>query len=106
MAKAKANLADMPDIRLKIMDLLDPGSIDAFAELFLRDNQKLHILVNKAGMMAPPLARDARGYETQFAANHLGHFQLTSYGQNTRAVGTRNFSAVSCYERLLRVAQD
>jgi NAD(P)-dependent dehydrogenase (short-subunit alcohol dehydrogenase family) len=77
MAKAKANLADMPDVRLEIMDLLDPVSIDAFAEQFLRDNEKLHILVNNAGIMAPPLARDARGYESQFAANHLGHFQLT-----------------------------
>ena len=36
MAKAKAKLADMPDVRLEIMDLLDPGSIDPFAEQFLR----------------------------------------------------------------------
>jgi NAD(P)-dependent dehydrogenase (short-subunit alcohol dehydrogenase family) len=77
LAKAKANLADMPDVRLEIMDLLDPGSIDAFAERFLRDHEKVHILVNNAGIMAPPLTRDARGYESQFAANHLGHFQLT-----------------------------
>jgi NAD(P)-dependent dehydrogenase (short-subunit alcohol dehydrogenase family) len=77
MGKAKANLADMPDVRLEIMDLLDPGSIDAFAEQFLRNHDKLHILVNNAGIMAAPLVRDARGYESQFSANHLGHFQLT-----------------------------
>ena len=77
MAKAKANLADMPDVRIEFMDLLDPSSIDAFAEKFLRNNKKLHILVNNAGIMAPPLTRDARGYESQFSANHLGHFQLT-----------------------------
>jgi NAD(P)-dependent dehydrogenase (short-subunit alcohol dehydrogenase family) len=41
MAKAKPNLADVPDVRLEIMDLLDPGSIDAFADKFLRDNEKL-----------------------------------------------------------------
>ena len=76
-AKAKANLAGMPDVLLEVMDLLDPGSIDAFAGRFLKDNEKLHLLVNNAGIMAAPLVRDARGYESQFSANHLGHFQLT-----------------------------
>src|SRR5215472_3892550 len=37
MAKAKANLAEMPGVRLEIMDLLDPRSINTFAEQFLRD---------------------------------------------------------------------
>lgn len=36
------------------------------------------ILVNNAAIMASPLARDARGYEMQFATNHLGHFQLAA----------------------------
>jgi NAD(P)-dependent dehydrogenase (short-subunit alcohol dehydrogenase family) len=35
------------------------------------------MLVNNAGIMATPLARDARGFEAQLATNHLGHFQLT-----------------------------
>ena len=36
------------------------------------------MLVNNAGIMATPLARDARGFESQLATNHLGHFQLTA----------------------------
>lgn len=77
MTKAKTDLADMPEVHLSAMDLLDPRSIDAFVEQFLRHNKTLHILVNNAGIMAPPLRRDTRGYESQFATNHLGHFQLT-----------------------------
>jgi NAD(P)-dependent dehydrogenase (short-subunit alcohol dehydrogenase family) len=77
MSKAKANLADMPDVALDTIDLLDPASIDAFAKRFLNGNDTLHILVNNAGVMAAPLTRNARGYESQFSANHLGHFQLT-----------------------------
>ncbi len=34
------------------------------------------LLINNAGASGGP-ERDARGYETQFATNHLGHFQLT-----------------------------
>ena len=44
----------------------------------LGSGRPLHILINNAGLPAPAeLVRDARGYEAQFATNHLGHFQLT-----------------------------
>jgi NAD(P)-dependent dehydrogenase (short-subunit alcohol dehydrogenase family) len=75
--KAEAALRDLPDVVLDTMDLLDPASIDRFAARVLAATDALHILVNNAGVMAPPLARDARGYESQFSGNHLGHFQLT-----------------------------
>jgi NAD(P)-dependent dehydrogenase (short-subunit alcohol dehydrogenase family) len=77
LVKAKAALAAMPDVVLQPMDLLDPRSIDRFAETMLETTDRIDMLVNNAGVMAPPLARDARGYESQFSANHLGHFQLT-----------------------------
>lgn len=77
IVKAKDALRDIPGVILDEMDLLDPASIDRYAERVLRETEALHILVNNAGIMAPPLARDSRGYESQFAANHLGHFQLT-----------------------------
>ena len=37
----------------------------------------LDVLMNNAGIMAPPLGRTADGIELQFATNHLGHFALT-----------------------------
>lgn len=77
LEKAQSALKGI-DVEIWAMDLLDPASIDAFVIHFLAAERPLHILVNSAGIMACPLARDARGYESQFATNHLGHFQLTA----------------------------
>jgi NAD(P)-dependent dehydrogenase (short-subunit alcohol dehydrogenase family) len=66
------------DVEIEAMNLLDPASIDAFADRFVASGQPLHILVNSAGIGGAPLTRDARGYELHFATNHLGHFQLTT----------------------------
>ncbi|MEU3339081.1 oxidoreductase [Streptomyces sp. NPDC002144] len=76
LERARAALTDVPGAETEYLDLLDPASIDAFAEKFLASGRPLHLLVNSAGIMATPLTRDARGYEAQFATNHLGHFQL------------------------------
>jgi NAD(P)-dependent dehydrogenase (short-subunit alcohol dehydrogenase family) len=74
--KAKRNLSGIDGVEIDSMDLLDPRSIDAFASRLLSTGQPLHILINNAGIMGNPLTRDSRGYESQFATNHLGHFQL------------------------------
>ncbi|OSQ39549.1 oxidoreductase [Thalassospira mesophila] len=76
-AKAEKALADLPDVELMDLDLMDPASIDAFADAFLASKRPLHVLVNNAAVMASPLMRDERGNEAQFSTNHLGHFQLT-----------------------------
>ena len=76
--QAQAALHGMAGVEVAALDLLDPQSIDAFAAAFLATGRALHVLVNGAGIMATPLLRDARGYEAQFATNHLGHFQLTA----------------------------
>ncbi|MVM33767.1 SDR family NAD(P)-dependent oxidoreductase [Spirosoma sp. HMF4905] len=76
--KAATNLAGIQRVTIEAMDLMDPSSIDVFAQKFLATDSVLHILVNNAGIMWVPLQRDARGYESQLATNHLGHFQLTA----------------------------
>lgn len=78
LEKARALIADIPGVELEELDLMAPDSIDAFAQRFLNTGRQLDMLINNAGIMAPPLVRDARGYESQFATNHLGHFQLTA----------------------------
>ncbi len=74
--KARAALAGLANVELAALDLMDPASIDAFASDWRAQHATLHILVCNAAIMASPLARDSRGYESQFATNHLGHFQL------------------------------
>src|SRR5262245_4799396 len=79
MAKARNNLAKTNNVELIDLDLADPESVDRFAEQVINAHNVIHLLINNAGIMRPPtLMRNARGYELQFATNHLGHFQLTA----------------------------
>ena len=105
LSKAKSALAAMPGAIVETLDLMDPVSIDAFANGFVGSGQVLHILVNNAGIMANPLTRDARGYESQFATNHLGHFQLTVrlWPALQRAKGARVVSLSSVGHRRAKV---
>jgi NAD(P)-dependent dehydrogenase (short-subunit alcohol dehydrogenase family) len=76
--KARMAVAKMKNVEVGRLDLASPNSIDRFANEFLNSNRALDLLINNAGIMATPLTRDERGYELQFATNHLGHFQLTA----------------------------
>jgi NAD(P)-dependent dehydrogenase (short-subunit alcohol dehydrogenase family) len=75
---AAADLAGIDHVTILKLDLSDPASIDAFAVEVAAHTSKIDILINNAAIMANPLTRDARGYESQFATNHLGHFQMTA----------------------------
>lgn len=89
--KARHALAGIPGLELANLDLLDAASIDAFADAFVQSGRPLHLLVNNAGIMATPLARDAMGHESQLSANHLGHFRLVArlWSALRRAQGAR-----------------
>jgi NAD(P)-dependent dehydrogenase (short-subunit alcohol dehydrogenase family) len=76
--KAQMAVAKMRNVEVGRLDLASPSSIDRFANEFLNSKRALDLLINNAGIMATPLMRDDRGYELQFATNHLGHFQLTA----------------------------
>lgn len=76
--KATRNLAGIARVEVRYMDLMNPDSINSFAEQFLNSGSALHLLINNAGIMWVPLRRDARGNESQLSTNHLGHFQLTT----------------------------
>lgn len=76
--KAKRNLQGIPNVEIAAMDLMDPASIDKFADSFLASGRPLHLLINNAGIMWVPLRRNSRGIESQLATNYLAQFQLTA----------------------------
>lgn len=76
--RAAAALAGIEGVEVDQLDLMDPASVEKFAARYRDSGRPLHILINNAGIMGGELVRDARGYEQQFATNHLGHFQLTN----------------------------
>jgi NAD(P)-dependent dehydrogenase (short-subunit alcohol dehydrogenase family) len=76
--KAHKNLEGVANTEPEIIDLINPGSIDRFAEKFLASGRPLHLLINNAGIMWVPLRRDSRGIESQLATNYLAQFQITA----------------------------
>ncbi len=72
--------ADAPDGRFEhiAMDLADLESVRVAAAQFISAHDELHVMVNNAGLMAPPRGETAQGFELQFGVNHLGHFALTA----------------------------
>jgi NAD(P)-dependent dehydrogenase (short-subunit alcohol dehydrogenase family) len=62
-------------VRVERLDLASQESVHALAGRF---EGPLDLLVNNAGVMAPPRRRETTdGFELQFGTNHLGHFALT-----------------------------
>lgn len=60
------------------LDLSSLASVDECASALLRNEPKLDLLLNNAGLMAIDEARTADGFEMQLGVNHLGHFALTA----------------------------
>lgn len=102
--KAEAAMADIhavypdADMRFIPLDLGNLKSIHSAAEL-VREEPRLDVLVNNAGIMMPPREETADGFESQFGVNHLGTFALTgllldklSQGQNPRIVITSSMA--------------
>ena len=59
------------------LDLADLASVRRGAMEVAERWGGLDLLINNAGVMAPPRQLSAQGFELQFAVNHLGHFALT-----------------------------
>jgi NAD(P)-dependent dehydrogenase (short-subunit alcohol dehydrogenase family) len=64
-------------VEVAALDLSSLASVRAFAERYRSEHASLDLLVNNAGVMAPPRRETTDGFELQFGTNHLGHFALT-----------------------------
>ncbi len=64
-------------VTVEALDLASLDSVRAFAGRVAEGREGLDLLINNAGVMAPPRRTTADGFEMQFGTNHLGHFALT-----------------------------
>ena len=66
------------DVEVRRVDLADLASVREFADSVLADGQPVDLLLNNAGVMAPPVRHEtADGFELQLGSNVLGPFALT-----------------------------
>lgn len=75
--KAKEALENIVgQVEVADLDLGDLESVRKFAREFSETGCRLDALINNAGIMACPLTRIGDNWESQFATNHIGHFEL------------------------------
>ncbi|KAN0132336.1 NAD-P-binding protein [Lactarius tabidus] len=60
------------------LDLADIPAVRRSAQEFLSNESQLHVLINNAGVMAPPKEQvTAQKYDLQFGTNVIGHWLFT-----------------------------
>ncbi len=64
-------------IELVELDLSDLKNIQSFSKFIKNKFNYLDVLINNAGIMAPPKTFSKQNLEIQFAVNHLAHMFLT-----------------------------
>ena len=65
------------NLELLEIDLSDLKAVDLASNQISDKFQELNLLINNAGVMAPPRTCSKQGFELQFAVNHLSHMALT-----------------------------
>ena len=66
-----------PDVHLALCDLSSRQSIHDAASEVKKRHQKIHVLINQAGIYSADRKVTADGLELMFAVNHLAYFNLT-----------------------------
>ncbi|XP_063609521.1 retinol dehydrogenase 14-like [Penaeus indicus] len=66
------------EVHVRTLDLSDLDSVRAFAREFKKEEKRLDVLINNAGVGIPDKRQSKQGYELTMATNHYGHFLLTN----------------------------
>lgn len=88
--EALGDLMETDQVTLLEMDLDSFDSVRKAAATFMRKEKVLHVLIENAGIMAPPEGRTKDGFETQFGVNHLSHFLLLNLLKDALVAGSTN----------------
>jgi NAD(P)-dependent dehydrogenase (short-subunit alcohol dehydrogenase family) len=71
-------LSSNPSVYARELDLGSLESVRKFSERFHKEENRLDILMNNAGIFMVPQAKTKDGFEQVMGVNHLGHFLLTN----------------------------
>ena len=66
------------DVALVLLDLTSLQSVRDFAAKILKEEPRIDILINNAGVYLVPYSKTKDGFELTFQVNHLSHFLLTN----------------------------
>lgn len=70
--------ADSSQLVVKQLDLASLTSVHTFCQDIIKEEPRLDVLINNAGIYQCPYTKTEDGFEMQFGVNHLGHFLLTN----------------------------
>ncbi|KAL2099197.1 hypothetical protein ACEWY4_005677 [Coilia grayii] len=69
---------DSGEVLIKHLDLASLKSVHTFCEEIIKEEARIDVLINNAGIYQCPYTKTEDGFEMQFGVNHLGHFLLTN----------------------------
>jgi NAD(P)-dependent dehydrogenase (short-subunit alcohol dehydrogenase family) len=106
--KEAAREIGVPENQVEALDLGSLDSVRDFAGRFRAGHEGLDVLINNAGVMAPPRRETSDGFELQFGTNHLGHFALTGLliGEMERRSNARVVTVTSTAHWMGHIAFD
>ncbi|XP_040926533.1 retinol dehydrogenase 12 isoform X3 [Betta splendens] len=86
------------NVVIRKLDLSDIKSIRAFAELIIKEEKQVNILINNAGVMMCPYSKTLDGFEMQLGVNHLASVAHTWTGLRLDDVNSeRTYDAMKAY---------